>query len=82
MHGRPRSAETGSSALLAEVLAASGQVTAADVAAAADRRGGAAQSLLVRAGHLVGATLATLVTFHNPARTVLGGEYSGPAISC
>jgi glucokinase-like ROK family protein len=68
-----RLAETGGSALMAEILATSGTLTAADVTAAAERGDAAARALLARAGRLVGTTLATLVSFYNPALVVLGG---------
>ncbi|MCF6509462.1 ROK family transcriptional regulator [Blastococcus sp. MG754426] len=68
-----RLAEAGGSPVLAELLAASGRVTAADVTAAADRGDPAARALLARAGRLVGSALATLVSFYNPALVVLGG---------
>lgn len=68
-----RLAETGGSALMAEVLAASGDISTADVLLAAERGDPAARALLSRAGRLVGATLATLVSFFNPGLVVLGG---------
>lgn len=68
-----RLAESGSSPVLAELLAARGGLTAADVTAAAERGDPAARALLARAGRLVGATLATLVSFYNPGLVVLGG---------
>jgi predicted NBD/HSP70 family sugar kinase len=69
-----RLAESGDSPALAEVLAMSGSVTATDVTAAAQRGDPAARTLLARAGRLVGGTLATLVSFYNPDRVVLGGR--------
>ncbi|WP_460303527.1 ROK family protein [Actinocorallia aurea] len=68
-----RLAESGASPLLAERLAATGRVRAQDVVAAADRGDAAARALLTRASRLVGATLATLVSFYNPRLVVLGG---------
>lgn len=68
-----RLAETGGSAVMAEILAATGSLTAADVTAAAERGDAPARALLGRAGRLVGTTLATLVSFYNPALVVLGG---------
>jgi glucokinase-like ROK family protein len=68
-----RLAETGESALLAGILAAQGDITAADVTAAADRGDPASRALLARTGRLVGDTLATLVSFYNPGLVVLGG---------
>jgi predicted NBD/HSP70 family sugar kinase len=58
---------------MAGLLAANGELTAADVTLAADRGDPAARALLARASRLVGATLATLVSFYNPAELVLGG---------
>ncbi|GAB3197062.1 ROK family transcriptional regulator [Geodermatophilus arenarius] len=66
-------AERGGSPVLAEALAARGDLTAADVTAAAERGDPAARALLARAGRLVGGTLATLVSFYNPGLVVLGG---------
>lgn len=68
-----RLAETGGSPVMAEILASTGSLTAADVTAAAERGDAAARALLARAGRLVGTTLATLVSFYNPALVVLGG---------
>ncbi|MGY1615401.1 ROK family transcriptional regulator [Geodermatophilus sp. SYSU D00691] len=68
-----RLAESGGSPVMAEVLAATGTLTAADVTRAADRGDPAARTMLARAGRLVGATLATLVSFYNPGLVVLGG---------
>jgi glucokinase-like ROK family protein len=68
-----RLAEAGTSAVLAEILAESGEVSTADVILAAERGDAAARALLTRAGQLVGGTLATLVSFYNPGLVVLGG---------
>lgn len=68
-----RLAESGGSPVMAEILTASGSLTAADVTMAAERGDAAARALLARAGRLVGTTLATLVSFYNPALVVLGG---------
>ncbi|GAA0248356.1 ROK family protein [Cryptosporangium japonicum] len=67
-------AETGGSPLMAEMLAATGAIRAADVTNAAYRGDPGARALLARAGRLVGATLATLVSFYNPGLVVVGGE--------
>ena len=64
---------SGASPVLAELLSASGTLTAADVTLAADRGDPAARAMLSRAGRLVGSTLATLVSFYNPGLVVLGG---------
>ena len=68
-----RLAESGGSPAMAEILIATGTLTAADVTTAAERGDAAARALLARAGRLVGTTLATLVSFYNPALVVLGG---------
>ncbi|SHG17098.1 ROK family transcriptional regulator [Geodermatophilus nigrescens] len=68
-----RLAESGGSAVMAEILAHRGGLTAADVTAAAERGDPAATAMLARAGRLVGGTLATLVSFYNPGLVVLGG---------
>ncbi|WP_218671333.1 ROK family transcriptional regulator [Microbispora sp. GKU 823] len=68
-----RLAESGGSRVLAEILAAKGTLTTADVTVAAGRGDAAARALLARAGRLVGTALATLVSFYNPALVVLGG---------
>jgi len=68
-----RLAESGGSVVLAEMLAATGSLNAADVTAAAERGDAVARALLARAGRLVGTTLATLVSFYNPKLVVLGG---------
>jgi len=69
-------AETGGSPAMARILTAKGSLRAADVTTAAHDGDPAAQALLIRAGQLVGGTLATLVSFYNPALVVLGGEVS------
>ena len=68
-----RLAETGGSAVMAEILAQTGTLDVADIAAAAERGDPTARALLARAGRLVGSTLATVVSFFNPALVVLGG---------
>ncbi|WP_199522531.1 ROK family protein [Geodermatophilus marinus] len=68
-----RLAACGDSPVMAEMLAATGGLTAADVTRAADRGDVAARLLLARAGRLIGGTLATLISFYNPGLVVLGG---------
>jgi predicted NBD/HSP70 family sugar kinase len=68
-----RLAEIGGSPVMAELLEARGELTAAEVTEAADRGDPAARAILARAGRTVGATLATLVSFYNPRRVILGG---------
>lgn len=67
-------ARTGRSATLAARLGEQGALTIADVTDAAEHGDPAARSLLAEAGRTIGATLATLVSFYNPARVVLHGR--------
>ncbi|MEU6192251.1 ROK family protein [Streptomyces sp. NPDC047061] len=67
-------AESGGSTQLAQILTAQGHITAADIASAAERGDTAARALLLKAGKLVGSTLATLVSFYNPGWVILGGN--------
>jgi predicted NBD/HSP70 family sugar kinase len=69
-----RLAESGGSPVMAEMLAAKGSLWADDVTRAAERGDPAARALLAQSGRLVGGTLATLVSFYNPALVVLGGD--------
>ncbi len=69
-------ANAGRSRLLAEVLEATGALTADDVTRAAARGDQTSLGLLTRAGRLVGRTLATLVNFYNPSLIVMGGQIS------
>ncbi|MGY1632667.1 ROK family protein [Geodermatophilus sp. SYSU D01186] len=66
-------AEEGRSPRLLQVLTATGQITAADVATAAQHGDALAVELLGRSGQLVGDTVATLVNFFNPSLVLLGG---------
>ena len=66
-------ATQGTSAFLAAVLAENGTVTAKDVAAGARSGDRASYDLLVRAGNVVGETLASMVNFFNPSLILLGG---------
>ncbi|GAA0365729.1 ROK family protein [Actinoallomurus spadix] len=66
-------AETGQSPALAAALAASGAIRPIDVTQAATQGDQAARALLQRTSALLGGTLATLVSFYNPALLVLGG---------
>ncbi len=68
-----RLAESGASPIMAKLLEANGGLGPADVATAARHGDAAARALLARSGRLVGSTLATLVSFFNPAVVVLGG---------
>ncbi|MFI1561565.1 ROK family transcriptional regulator [Streptomyces sp. NPDC020490] len=68
-----RLAKNGGSQAMLETLSTTGTLTSADIARAAANGDAAARALLARAGRLVGTTLATLVSFYNPALVVLGG---------
>ncbi|MGW9478133.1 ROK family protein [Saccharomonospora azurea] len=70
-------AKEGRSRFLADVLATTGTVTAADVSRAAQSGDRTSVELLTRAGRLVGTLLATLVSFFNPALVIIGGGVSG-----
>jgi predicted NBD/HSP70 family sugar kinase len=69
-------ARSGRSEPLAAAMAATGQVTARDVTAAAGAGDPACVALLTRSGRLVGRVLATLVNFYNPSLIVMGGQVS------
>jgi len=69
-------AQSGRSRMLADVLGATGAVTAEDVTRAAARGDQSSLGLLTRSGRLVGRTLATLVNFYNPSLIVMGGQIS------
>ncbi|MGW2291575.1 ROK family protein [Streptomyces phaeochromogenes] len=69
-----RLAETGGSRQLAQLLTVQGRITAADIASAAELGDTAARALLLKAGKLIGSTLATLVSFYNPGWVILGGN--------
>ncbi|WP_051570935.1 ROK family protein [Cryptosporangium arvum] len=58
---------------MAETLATTGALRASDVTTAAHRGDPGARALPARAGRLVGATLATLVSFYDPGLVVVGG---------
>lgn len=68
-------AREGRSDVLARLLAEAGNrdLTARDVAHAAEHGDPLAVSLLARAGRLIGETLATLVNVFNPAQVIVGG---------
>ncbi|WP_081190367.1 ROK family protein [Saccharomonospora piscinae] len=66
-------AREGRSQFLADVLASTGTVTAADLSRAAQSGDRVAVELLTRAGRLIGNLLATLVSFYNPALVIIGG---------
>jgi glucokinase-like ROK family protein len=63
----------GRSTFLAEALAATGNLTARDVARGADHGDPVCVDLLTRSGRLVGEMLATLVNFYNPSLVLIGG---------
>jgi predicted NBD/HSP70 family sugar kinase len=66
-------ARAGRSPLLAEVLAAGRTIEASDVVAAAGRGDPVCVEMLTSAGQRVGDALATLVSFFNPSRVIVGG---------
>ena len=66
-------ARTGRSARLADVLASSGEVSARDVARAAQAGDRPSLELLQGSGRRVGQVLAGLVNFFNPSLIVIGG---------
>jgi glucokinase-like ROK family protein len=66
-------AREGRSDILADMLARTGTVTAADIAHAAQSGDRTSVELLTRAGRLIGSLLATLVSFYNPALLIIGG---------
>lgn len=70
-------AREGRSRLLADVLSATGTVTAADISRAAQSGDRTSVELLTRAGRFVGGLLATLVSFFNPALVIIGGGVAG-----
>lgn len=63
----------GRSPILADVLAARGNLTAVDVGTAAHRGDPFSIELLAQCGRLVGGVLATLVNGNNPSLVVVGG---------
>jgi predicted NBD/HSP70 family sugar kinase len=68
-----KAAEEGRSPYLAEVLASGRPVTSVDVGMAAQRGDPYSVELLSRSGRLIGETLATVVTAHNPSLVIVGG---------
>lgn len=70
-------ARSGRSDMLAERLRATGRLTARDVGEAAAAGDPAAVALIRDGGARLGAALATLVSFFNPAMVVIGGGVAG-----
>lgn len=66
-------ARAGRSAFLAKVLAAEGQINAADVGEGAQSGDAASVEILSTAGYQIGRALATVVNFFNPGVLVIGG---------
>jgi predicted NBD/HSP70 family sugar kinase len=69
-------AQDGRSRYLADALARSGEVTAADVGHGAQLGDSFCAELMVRCGRLVGESLAPLVNLLNPSLVILGGDVS------
>ena len=69
-----RAAEEGRSRLLADLLAAGGVPSVADIGLAAQRGDAFSAELLSRCGREIGTVLATLTNAINPSVIVLGGE--------
>jgi predicted NBD/HSP70 family sugar kinase len=67
-------AKRGRSRLLAETLAATGEIAPADVGVAAQRGDAFSAELMARCGRLVGTVLANLTNAFNPSLIVLGGD--------
>ncbi|WP_089157925.1 ROK family transcriptional regulator [Micromonospora sp. NBS 11-29] len=70
-------ARAGRSTVLADRLAAAGELTVADVAAAAAEGDPAAQTLVRDAARRLGQVLVELVSFVNPAIVIIGGAAPG-----
>jgi glucokinase-like ROK family protein len=70
-------ARSGRSPALAARLAANGEVTAADIAAAVAEGDAQAVQLIRDSGRRVGQVLAGLVSFFNPGLIVVGGRVTG-----
>ncbi len=66
-------ARAGRSAFLAKVLAAEGEIDAADVGEGAQSGDAASVEILSTAGYRIGQALATVVNFFNPGVLVIGG---------
>lgn len=70
-------ARSGRSPVLAEILEAHGDLTAADIATAVARGDAEAVQLIKDSGHRIGQVLASLVSFFNPGLVVIGGRITG-----
>ncbi len=66
-------AQAGESAALAEMLRASGRLSAIDVGQASRNGDAAANAIIQRAGSLIGQMLASVVNFFNPSHVFIGG---------
>ena len=69
-----RGAQEGRSRLLAETLAASDEITPADIGVAAQRGDAFSAELLARCGRLIGGALAALTNAFNPSLIVISGS--------
>ncbi|MBB4583534.1 putative NBD/HSP70 family sugar kinase [Rhizobium aethiopicum] len=74
VRGAMASAESGHSPLLVETLAATGEITPADIGVAAQRGDAFSAELMAQCGKQVGAVLANLTNAFNPSLIVLGGD--------
>lgn len=70
-------AESGRSAVLAELLADHGTLTTTDIGIAVSRGDAEALRLLRSSGQRIGQVLASLVSFFNPGLIVIGGRVAG-----
>jgi len=70
-------ARSGRSPVLAELLEAKGELTAADIGIAVSRGDAQAVQLIRDSGHRIGQVLASLVSFFNPGLIVIGGRVTG-----
>lgn len=66
-------AESGQSVALAETLRVQGHIDATDVGLASRAGDAAANSIIQRAGSLIGQMLASVVNFFNPSHVFIGG---------
>jgi len=70
-------AQSGQSALLAQVLAAQGSISPVDVGQASRAGDAAAHGIVQKAGTRIGQMLASIVNFFNPSHVFIGGGITG-----